>query len=162
MDTPATFQSRPDPVLPDIAVPLPGLMMGDAAESASGTRRHEWPARLFIACSYLTAGALAIGVVTFGAFALNYGLEPRPWAQLAGAGVWSLLQWRLASEVSRFSRWGWYGAMAELAGAAAVKLGLAVMTPFTLPSAVVMLAINGAWMRYFWNRRAHYDVDLGG
>ncbi|HEY0019682.1 MAG TPA: hypothetical protein VGC13_25485 [Longimicrobium sp.] len=140
--------------------PLPGLTMGDIAVPAR--RKHEWPAGLFILLSYVTAGGMAIGAVTFGAFGVRYGLEPRSWVRVAGVGVWCVLQWRLAREVKRFSRWGWYGAMAELAGAALVKLGVAATYLFTLPSALVVLAVNGAWMRYFWNRRADYDVDLGG
>jgi hypothetical protein len=139
--------------------PLPGMTVGDTA--VSDRRDHEWPAGLFILLSYVTAGGMAIGAVTFGAFGVRYGLEPRR-MRVAGVGVWCVLQWRLAREVKRFSRWGWYGAMAELAGAAFVKLGVAATYLFTLPSALVVLAVNGAWMRYFWNRRADYDVDLGG
>lgn len=52
--------------------------------------------------------------------------------------------------------------MAEQGGAGLAKIGLAVAMPMTIPSAVVLLAINGAWMRYFWNRRAQFDIDLGG
>jgi hypothetical protein len=160
MDTPATLQSRSHPVLPDLGAPLPGLTMGDNA--ASAPRRHEWPARLFIGFSYVTAGAMLIGAVTFGAFSLRYGLEPRHWVRLVGAGVWGVLQWRLAREVSRFSRWGWYGAMAELSAAVAANVGLGLFVPMLGGRGLVMLAVNVAWMRYFWKRRAHYDVDLGG
>lgn len=140
--------------------PLPGMTVGDAAVTAP--RRHEWPGSLFVTLSHATAGALGLGVLIFGAFALRYGLEPRHWVRVAGAGVWAVLQWRLGVAVSRFSRWGWYGAMAELGGAALAKLALAVVAPFTVPGALVIVAINGAWMRYFWKRRDQFDVDLGG
>ncbi|HEV3049458.1 MAG TPA: hypothetical protein VGX50_04080 [Longimicrobium sp.] len=161
MQTTATV-SPPTAALADDAfrAPLPGMTVGDSAVTAP--RLHEWPGRLFIACSYAIAGALGLGVLIFGAFALRYGLEPRHWVRVGAAAVWAVLQWRLGLAVSRFSRWGWYGAMAGLGGAALVKLGLAVMIPITAGNALVVAAINGAWMRYFWKRRDQFDVDLGG
>jgi hypothetical protein len=141
--------------------PLPGLVMGDAAVRAP--RRHGWPGRLFLGLGYLTAVGCALGagaLLCFAAFGMESAAEV--WKPAVAASVWGVLQWRLSKAVSRFSRWGWIGAMAELAGAGLAKIGLAVAMPATIPSAVVLLAINGAWMRYFWKRRAQFDVDLGG
>jgi hypothetical protein len=141
--------------------PLPGLVMGDAA--AVTTRRHDWPGRLFVGLSYLTSVACAIGAVALTCFAA-FGVElaAEVWKPALAAAAFGVLQWRLAREVSRFSRWGWIGAMVELGGAALAKVGMAVLMPVTLPSALVALAVNGAWMRYFWRRRAEFDIDLGG
>jgi len=162
MDISPTIHSRRAAAFADEALrgPLPALVMGDGAMRVP--RRHEWPGRLFITLSYLTAAAMALGVVTFGAFALEYGLEPRHWLRVAGVGVWGVLQWRLAGEVRRFSRWGWYGAMTELGAAVAANLGLAMFVPIIGGRGLVMLALNVACMRYFWRRRADFDVDLGG
>lgn len=162
MDTTARMDAPPTAALADDAVhaPLPGLTVGDAGEAAPP--RHDWQGKLFVVCSHATAGALGLGVIIFGALALRYGLEPRHWVRLVAAGVWGVLQWRLGVAVSRFSKWGWYGAMAELGAAALGKLSVAVMAPYMAGSALVVLAINGAWMRYFWKRRADFDIDLGG
>jgi hypothetical protein len=162
METTSTMQSpRVVPFADEsLRAPLPALTMGDTA--VSGPRQHGWPARLFIALNYLTAGALGIGAVLFTGVSLRYGLEPGWWARLVGVGVWSVLHWRLASEVSRFSRWGWYGAMAGIAAAVAANVGLGLYVPVVGEGGLVMLALNVAWIRYFWKRRADYDVDLGG
>ena len=161
MESQTTIPAPPAAAFPGegFRAPLPGMTMGDAGVSV--TRRHEWPGRLFIAISFATAGALGLGVPILAAFIVSGGLEPRLWVRLGAMAVWAVLQWRLSREVSRFSRWGWFGAMAELGAASLAKVAMAVVAPFTAPSALVMLAINGAWMRYFWRRRAQFDVDLG-
>ena len=163
MDTFCTLNAAAPAPLAENAfrAPLPGLTMGDAA--ARAPRRHGWPGRLFLGLGYLTAAGCAIGAVALACVAA-VGMETvgDVWKPAVAASVWGVLQWRLCREVSRFSRWGWIGAMAELAGAGLAKIGLAVAMPATIPSAVVLLAINGAWMRYFWKRRDQFDVDLGG
>jgi hypothetical protein len=161
MESHAIPSPSPASVLdPGFRAPPPGMTMGDAAVTAP--RQHEWPGRIFIACSYAIAGALGLGMLIFGPLALRYGLEPRHWVRVGAAAVWAVLQWRLGRAVSRFSRWGWYGAMAGLGGSALAKLALAVLMPFTAGGALMVAAINGAWMRYFWKHRDQFDVDLGG
>jgi hypothetical protein len=163
MDTTTTLDPQgPALFAGDAARPLPGLVMGDAAAVAT-SRTHEWPGRLFVGLSYVTSVGCVIAVVTLSCFAA-FGFERvgEFWRPIAAAAVWGVLQWRLAREVSRFSRWGWIGAMAELGGAALAKVALAVTMPITIPSALVALVVNGAWMRYFWRRRRDFDVDLGG
>lgn len=165
MDTTATMDARTAAALADdtLRAPLPGLVMGDAA--AGTGRRHGWPGKLFIGMSYLTALGLGGGVLAMGLFLAEHARGASiyfPWQRLLLAGAWCVLQWRLAGEVRRFSRWGWYGAMAELGAATVTKLGLALFAPFAVPWTLPAVAANLAWMRYFWKRRADFDVDLGG
>jgi hypothetical protein len=158
MDAPAAG------ILPDhiLRAPLPGLVMGDAAVQAP--RRHGWLGRLFVGMGYTTAAAAGFGVLSLALYLATRAPESVyvPWQRMLIAGGFSVLQWRLAGAVRRFSRWGWYGAMAELGAASAAKLGLALFAPFAIPWTLPMLALNVAWMRYFWKRRADFDIDLGG
>lgn len=163
METTATLSDPPSAVPPDDSLrpPLPGLVVGDTVLSTP--RWHGWPGRLFIGLGFLTSFGCAVAAIALTCVAAaGLAAVGELWKPLVGASVWGVLQFRLSREVGRFSRWGWIGAMAELGGAALAKVALAVAMPVTAPSALVMLAINGAWMRYFWNRRAHYDIDLGG
>ena len=138
---------------------LPGMVVGDAGLRAP--RRHGWPARLFIGMSYVTAVGLGFGILGLGLFLAGNGrdMDLLPWVvpRMLLAGTWAVLQWRLAGEVRRFSRWGWYGAMAELGAATVVKLGFAAAGAWTLP----MVAFNVVCMRYLWKRRADFDIDSG-
>lgn len=137
--------------------PLPGLVMGDAA--VGRPRAHGWPGGLFYGLSYLFAFCLGALALVMGAGGLLNGLEWPLVPMAAGAALWSALQWRLAHEVEGFSRWGWYGAMGELGVAAAAKLwSIAQGQVF---GAVLGLAVDVLWLRYFWNRRADFDIDLG-
>lgn len=137
--------------------PLPGMVLGDGALRTP--RRHGWPARMFIGMSYVTALGVGAGLVGIGFFLAGNGRDMNllqwAWPRMLLGGAWALMQWRLATEVRRFSRWGWYGAMAELGIATIVKLGFAAAGPVTLP----MLAFNIVCMRYFWKRRAEFDID---
>lgn len=141
---------------PGIREPLPPLFVGDRAPA---TRAHEWPGSLFYTLSYVAAfglGAGALGCLAFGVFTAEPGLAALGLLLGLGAGV----QWRLATEVQHFSRWGWYGAMVELVAAAAAKVwGMADGNVF---GGLFGLCVDVAWMAYFWNRREHFDVDLGG
>ena len=76
--------------------------------------------------------------------------------------VWAALQWRLATEVRRFSRWGWYGAMAELAGAAGAKLFWVFYLREMAFLFLMLLVVDAFMMRYFWTRRGQFDVSFGG
>ncbi len=133
--------------------PLPAVVMGDAAPARP--RRHGWPGRLFYAFSYCMAAGLAVVSVV----AAVLGTSVAEAAIAVGAGLWSVVQWRLAGAVRRFTRFGWYGATAGLGAAAAAKLwfiaqgGSAGFAGFAF--ALVLL-------RYFWKRRADFDIDLGG
>jgi hypothetical protein len=165
MDTTATMDARTAAALGDetFRAPLPGLVMGDAAVGAR--RRHGWPGKLFIGMSSVTALGVGGGVLALGLFLAGQSRGASiyfPWQRMLLAAAWCVLQWRLAREVRRFSRWGWYGAMAELGAATLAKLGLALFAPFAVPWTLPVMAANLAWMRYFWKRRADFDVDLGG
>jgi hypothetical protein len=83
------------------------------------------------------------------------------WKPILTGGLWAVIQWRVVGEVRRFSRWGWYGAMAELAIASATKLVWVFLLPDQAFAFLILLGINVWMMRYFWTRRADFDVDLG-
>lgn len=141
-------------------VPLAGLVMGDRAVSAP--RRHGLRGQLFIAGSYVMAASSAFASVAF-AFSATSGMGAglAVWRQALVACLWAVLQWRVAGEVRRFSRWGWYGAMAELGIAAATKAVWVFVFPEPAFVFLALLAIDAAWLRYFWNRRAQFDIDFG-
>lgn len=136
------------------------LTAGDAAGYTDSNLEHDFPGRLFVFLTNLTAVGFAIGaVVATGALGFDeLGLESELWMApvLALAAV---LQRALARGVGRFTRWGWIGAMAEL--------GLAGLTSIPLNldagdwiSAFFGIAINVLWMSYFWRRRADFDIDI--
>lgn len=141
---------------PGIRDSLPPLFVGDRAEAA---REHEWPGSLFYVLSFVAAvglGAGAVGCIAYGVFQLEPGMAAL--ALLLGLGA--AVQWRLATEVQHFSRWGWYGAMVELAAAAAAKVWS--MAEGNVVGGLIGLVIDLLWMSYFWERRDQFDVDLGG
>lgn len=80
-------------------------------------------------------------------------------AMAVGGGLWSVLQWRLAREVRHFTRWGWYGAMAEMGIAPAAKVW--TLAQGEIVGGVVGLAFDIYVLRYFWQRRADFDIDAG-
>ena len=106
--------------------PSPALLRADALPitegDAGGVRderapEHDWPASLFILLANVTALGMVIGAVAIVVIGVSNQdfLTPR-WmgiAVLLLAG--SVLQRKLATNVRHFARWGWYGAMAELA-----------------------------------------------
>jgi hypothetical protein len=142
--------------------PLAGLLVGDTARATP--RAHGLPGELFIGSIYLMAfGSALRALILVITVATGPGvLPPGMWTTGPASCVWAVLQWRLAGEVRRFSRWGWYGAMAELAAAAALKLVLVVMVPAVAPWLLAVLAVEAGLLRYFWKRRAQFDIDLGG
>jgi hypothetical protein len=141
--------------------PLAGLLVGDTALVAP--RSHGMPGELFIGFTYLMGVVSALrALVLVIAVSNGPGVPEGMWKMGLAACVWAVLQWRLAGAVRRFSRWGWYGAMAELAGAAAMKFVGAVVFPTMAPWFLALLAIEAGLLRYFWKRRAHFEVDLGG
>ncbi|HEU4884307.1 MAG TPA: hypothetical protein VFT45_18775 [Longimicrobium sp.] len=140
---------------------LAGLLVGDTALAAP--RSHGMPGELFIGSIYLMAVMSALrALVLVIALGNGPGVPAGVWKQGLAACVWAVLQWRLAGEVRRFSRWGWYGAMAELGAAAVMQVVVAVIVPTVAPWLLVLLVIEAGLLRYFWKRRAHFDVDLGG
>ncbi|HEU4884308.1 MAG TPA: hypothetical protein VFT45_18780 [Longimicrobium sp.] len=142
-----------DPVLRE---PLPALVMGERAEIH---REHEWPGSLFFILSYVAAvgmGAGALGGAAFGVFSGKLWMV----GMAVGLGVGAVVQWRLAKEVEHFSRWGWYGAMVELAGAAAANVW--GMAHGNVVGGMMGVGIDLAWMRYFWEYRAQFDIDIDG
>ena len=135
--------------------PLPALVRGDGP--VARRPRHGWRGKLFIAISYafsLWLGYVSVFMSLGGALDVS---EPGALGTAVGAGVWSWLQWRLAREVRRFTRWGWYGAMAELGAATAAKLWL--MAQGQPGAGVVGLAFDALLLHYFWKRRAQFDID---
>jgi hypothetical protein len=135
---------------------LPPVVVGERAEVS---RDHEWPGSFFYVLSYIAAvglGAGALGCVVFGAFTGKLGMIGTGLALGVGAAV----QWRLAKEVEHFSRWGWYGAMVELAAASVAKLW--TMVQGNPVGGAIGLGIDLMWMRYFWEHREQFDIDLGG
>lgn len=139
---------------PETAEPLPEMVVGDAAFASP--RLHGMRGTLFIGFSYVMAAGSGFSAILF---IISGGLAGTN--AITGL-VWAVLQWRLATEVRRFSRWGWYGAMAELAGAAGAKLFWVFFLPEMAFVFVLVLVIDGFMVRYFWTRRAEFDVSLGG
>ena len=162
MQTDAATRAKPDAadLDPGFRGALPPIMVGDgpavvAGEMGEIKREHEWPGNLFVVLSYVAAvglGASAVGSV--GWTLISGSLDVAGWA--VGGGIWAVLQWRLAGEVEHFSRWGWYGAMAELTVAAAAKVWAIAEGNW---GAVVGLVFDLLWMSYFWERREQFDVD---
>jgi hypothetical protein len=138
----------------DTGEPLPEMVMGDAA--VASPRLHGVRGTLFIGFSYLMAAGSGFGAILFS---ISGGLAGTN--AITGL-VWAVLQWRLGTEVRRFSRWGWYGAMAELAGAAGAKLFWGLFLPEMAFLFVVLLVIDAFMLRYFWTRRDQFDVSFGG
>jgi hypothetical protein len=149
------------PTLPPSQVPepLPSMVMGDAAERA--TPRHGIRGTLFIAFSYMMAVSSGVAFTVSTYIAASYGVLADAGQALA-AGVWAVLQWRLAGEVRRFSRWGWYGAMAELSVAVVSMLFWAFALRELAYFFLSVLIVDVLLLRYFWTRRAQFDVSVGG
>jgi hypothetical protein len=153
-------QAVPGPqASPDVPEPVPGMVMGDAAVPAA--RRHGLRATLFIAFIYLMAAISGVAFVAFAYSAASSGdLVEAGWA--LGVGVWAVLQWRLADEVRRFSRWGWYGAMAALSVALGTKLFWAFVLRDLAYFFLSLLIVDALLLHYFWTRRDQFDVSFGG
>lgn len=137
-----------------VGEPLPEMVVGDAAFASP--RVHGMRGTLFIGCSYVMAAGSGFSAILFTISGGVAGTNA-----IMGL-VWAVLQWRLATEVRRFSRWGWYGAMAALAAAAAAKVFWVFYLREMAFLFLMLLVIDAFMLRYFWTRRAHFDVDLGG
>ena len=153
-DLSPTLPSAAALAAPGTAEPLPEMVVGDAAFASP--RVHGVRGRLFIGFSYVMAASSAFSTILF---AVSGGLAG---TNVITGLVWAVLQWRLAAEVRRFSRWGWYGAMAELAAAVATKLFWVFIVPDLAFLFVVLLVADAFMLHYFWTRRAQCDVSFGG
>lgn len=162
----ALGQQTPLPVhaLPELA-PRISITMGDTAdEGPERTPAHAWPGSLFIFFTNLTAVGMGLGAVGC-VIGLVYTLVTwQPMEALlvslalVGLTVGCVVQRALAKHLRHFSRWGWWGAMAELTLSAA---GNAQVLFATHSGGFVGLVINLLMMGYFWNRRADFDIDIG-
>lgn len=133
---------------------LPPVTVGERPEVH---REHEWPGWLFFVLAYVVAmGLAAMAVGSVGWAAISGSMQPLLWAVAGSVGA--VLQWRLAKAVEHFSRWGWIGAMAELGLAAAAKLGTLFSGDYV--GAVFGLVIDVMWMKYFWENREQFDIDI--
>lgn len=150
--SPALPSSLPHPE--GVEEPLPEMVVGDAAFASP--RLHGVRGTLFIGFSYVMAVGSGFSAILF---AVSGGLAG---TNVITGSVWALLQWRLATEVRRFSRWGWYGAMAELAVAAATKLFWMFFLRDMAFVFIMLLVIDWLMLRYFWTRRDQFDVSFGG
>ncbi|HEU0300242.1 MAG TPA: hypothetical protein VFR37_12325 [Longimicrobium sp.] len=142
---------------------LPPVLAGEAPAAVVGEmpeieREHEWPGNLFIILSYVAAVGVAAAAVGGLGWTLLSG-DPGYAGMGVGGAVWAAVQWRLAGEVQHFSRWGWYGAMAELTAAVAAKVW--TMAEGNVVGGAIGLVLDLLWMSYFWERRDQFDVDLG-
>lgn len=149
------------PTLPPSQVPepLPAMVMGDPV--ASATPRHGLPGMLFIAFSYMMAVSSGLAFIAATYIAASDGVLADV-GQALVTGPWAVLQWRLAGEVRRFSRWGWYGAMVELGFAMATQLFLAFVLREVALFFLALLIVDAVLLRYFWTRRAQFDISFGG
>ncbi|HEX6368994.1 MAG TPA: hypothetical protein VF006_08675 [Longimicrobium sp.] len=153
-DISPTLPSTPALAEPETAGPLPEMVVGDAAFASP--RVHGVRGTLFIGFSYVMAAGSGLSAILF---AISGG---RAGANMITGLVWAVLQWRLATEVRRFSRWGWYGAVAELAAAAAAKLFWMFDLRDLAFVFVMLLVVDAFMLRYFWTRRDQFDVSFGG
>ncbi|HEX2079168.1 MAG TPA: hypothetical protein VHG08_15695 [Longimicrobium sp.] len=150
---------------PGLREALPPVIVGEApADVVDETEErpwdNDWPGGVFVFLSYAIAAGLGLGAfVSAGAAALGLGRPPLEMlGQAAVLGAGAAFQWRLAGAVEHCSRWGWYGAMAELTAAAAAKVWL--IADGNVAWGVIGLVIDLLWMRFFWNYREQFDVDV--
>lgn len=162
--TETTLGQELDPSLDPVASSTLPITAGDVAgvrETAEA--EHDWPASLFILLTRLSVFGLAIGALVMCWLALADDSMPA-WrglgiAALMAAGV--VLQSTLARNVERFTRWGWYGAMGELAFVTLAKVNLLLRDPLGEGiGAAFGIVIDVLWISYFWERRADFGVDL--
>jgi hypothetical protein len=149
---------------PELA-PRIAITVGDAADDTpERTPEHEWPGSLFIFFANIAAIGMGVGAVAC-AFGIVYTLayrkpEEAVFVALALVGLMAgcMVQRALARHLQHFSRWGWWGAMAELAVSAA---GNAQVLFTTHSRGFIGLVISLLMMRYFWRRRADFGIDIG-
>ncbi|HYW13947.1 MAG TPA: hypothetical protein VE871_18430 [Longimicrobium sp.] len=136
------------------------LTAGDDAGYADANREHDWPGTLFIFLANLTAWFCVIGagVAAAGLVVDGLPMDGKPWLAVPFL-VAAVFQRVLAKGVSQFTRWGWMGAMAELAVAALTELPRSLDVGDWV-SSLITVGINVLWMSYFWRRRADFDIDI--
>lgn len=150
---------------PPLATWLPLTAADVAVDREERQPEHAWPGSLFIFLANLMAFGMGLGAVgaSIGAVVSLFQGE---WvraglvaAAAVGLGLGSFVQRTLGKHLSGFTRWGWYGAMGELGVAALAKVNAMVMTG-DLGGPLFGLVIDVLWMRYFWNRREDFGIDL--
>jgi hypothetical protein len=133
------------------------------ARAAEAGPRHGWPASLFILLSNLAALGLGLWASLGAIIAAAGVMRGASWeenAELAALGAaGAVAQWLVARSLKRFNRWGWYGAMAEL-GYVALSYGMVLVEYPAAPLLIVYVAVSVLWMRYFWQRRADFNVEF--
>lgn len=143
------------------------LTAGDAGYGKEvSAPEHGRPGDWFIFLSKLTA--IGMGVGAAGATILFVvallGGETQYLGVLAlavvGLSIGFLVQSNLAEHVKHFSRWGWWGAMAELVVVTLSKVVALAADPGSFMGPAIGLAIDAVWLRYFWERRKDFDIDL--
>jgi hypothetical protein len=167
MQTPTATEARLDAadldpairetLLPVVAGEAPAVVVDQAEEKAWD---NDWPVGVFVFLAYVLAAGLGLGACV-SAVGAAFGLGLPPLEMLGQAvvlGAGAAFQWRLAGAVEHSSRWGWYGAMAELATAAAANVWL--IADGNVAWGVIGLVIDLLWMRTFWNCREQFDVDV--
>jgi len=113
---------------------LPLTAADVAAQAEERQPEHDWPGSLFIFLTNLVSFGMGVGaVVAFGvlvesAFGGSWARAGLAASASCGLALGCILQRTLAQHVSRFTRWGWYGAMGELAVVALAKANTMVTT----------------------------------
>ncbi len=143
------------------------LTTGDATPGrAEVAPEHDWPASLFIFLANLSAYGLGMGAAFFAtALVLTLlGTETfPPWFAalgIVGMGLGSYVQRTLADHVSHFSRWGWWGAMVQLAAVLLTQVAALVTDPSSIVGTGIGIVIILLWLQYFWAQRRDFDIDL--
>jgi hypothetical protein len=168
----ATLAPPPEPAADPVPgqpaavwLPLTAGDVGKAVDQSGKEPEHEWPASVFMFITNLTAIGLALGAVgcVIGVVVALAGGELGA-AGLAGGlavalALGSVIQLTLAKHVKNFSRWGWFGAMVELGIATLTKVASYVSEPANI-GMLMMIGLDVLWMRYFWNRREDFGVDI--
>lgn len=126
--------------------------------------KHELPAILFIFLTKLSSWGLAFSAVVYLLITMgSAGKAVLPAAaKFAGLAAGFLFQHTLAKNVENFTRWGWYGAMAELVVLAVAKVGVVARNPeASWLGAMVGITFDLVCIMYFIMRRADYGVEFG-
>lgn len=143
------------------------LTAGDAApDHAEEAPEHGRLGSLFIFVANLVAFGMGMGAAVAGAALVLtlFGRESLPPEILAlalvGLGIGSYVQRELADQLSHFSRWGWWGAMAELVAVTLAKVAALFTDPASIGATGTGIVIDLLWLRYFWEHRRDFDIDL--
>jgi hypothetical protein len=151
--------------------PSPSAWLPLTAGDTAGGRdvaapEHGGPGEWFIFLSNLTAIGMGIGAagamlgLAFGLFAGDWKMMGITALAAVGLAIGCVVQSTLAKHVKHFSRWGWWGAMAELVVVTLTKVVALAADPGSFVGPAIGLAIDAVWLRYFWERRKDFDIDL--